>query len=263
MQQNLKGSWVLITGASSGFGAATALAFAAQGARLILGARRQDRLAEVAQKAYSSGSPEVLYEFLDVTDSESVGRFIEHVKKHTAQVHVLINNAGGALGLDPIVSADERDWEIMFKTNVLGLLRMCKAVLPLMIPYKSGTIINVGSIAGHTAYEGGSAYCGAKAAVRQITKVLRLELCGTGIRVGVIDPGFAKTEFSLVRFKGDLEKAEKVYEGMEPLSAEDVAEAIVWMVTRPPHVCIDELVIKPTDQAEIYKIHRRKSPSGD
>jgi len=171
---------------------------------------------------------------------------------------VLINNAGGAHGLDPVAEAKEEDWEAMFQGNVLGLLRMTRAALPLMPRDAGATIINIGSAAGHTAYEGGAAYCGAKAAERKITEALRLELNGTGIRVGTIDPGMAKTEFSMVRFKGDTGRAQKVYEGTQPLMAQDVAEAMVWVASRPPHVNIDELLIKPTDQAAVHKVYRRK-----
>ena len=259
MRMDLSGQWVLITGASSGFGAAGALAFAREKTRLLLGARRVERLAQVAEQARQAGATEVHYHYLDVTRTDSVEEFARWVRERTDQIHVLINNAGGALGLDPVVEGKDEDWETMFQTNVLGILRMCRAILPLMIPHNFGTIINIGSIAGHTAYEGGSAYCGAKAAVRQITRTLRLELCGTGIRVGNIDPGMAETEFSIVRFKGDRERAAKVYEGVEPLRAEDIAEAMVWVASRPPHVCIDEMVIKCTDQAEVYKVHRRIS----
>ena len=144
----------------------------------------------------------------------------------------------------------------MFEINVLGVLRMTRAILPLMKDTQ-GSIINIGSIAGRVAYEGGAAYCGAKAAELQITKALRLELCGTGLRVSTVDPGMAETEFSMVRFKGEAEKAKKVYEGVEPLTAEDIAETLVWVAARPHHVCIDEMVIKCTDQAALHKVNRR------
>jgi NADP-dependent 3-hydroxy acid dehydrogenase YdfG len=149
----------------------------------------------------------------------------------------------------------------MLEANVLGLLRVTRAFLPLMVQRPGGTILNIGSVAGHTAYEGGAAYCAAKAGELQITRALRLELCGTGVRVCTVDPGLAETEFSLVRFHGDADRARKVYEGMTPLSAEDVAETLVWVACRPPHVCIDELIIKPTDQAAIHKVHRRPPPA--
>jgi len=179
------------------------------------------------------------------------------VRTHTSQLDVLINNAGGAKGLDTVAEGKDEDWEFMLQANTVGLLRMTRACLPLMVNHPGSTILNIGSVAGRTAYEGGSAYCAAKAGELQITKALRLELCGTGVRVCTVDPGLAETEFSLVRFKGDAAKAEKVYEGMTPLTAEDVAETLVWVASRPPHVCIDELVIKPTDQAAIHKVHRR------
>jgi NADP-dependent 3-hydroxy acid dehydrogenase YdfG len=257
MNASLAHRWVLITGASSGFGAAAALAFAREGAQLLLGARRVDRLQQVAAEAERRGSPSSLVHPLDVTQTRSVEAFAAWVRTHTSQLEVLINNAGGAKGLDTVAEGKDEDWEFMLQANVLGLLRMTRACLPLLVNHPGSTILNIGSVAGRTAYEGGSAYCAAKAGELQITKALRLELCGTGVRVCTIDPGLAETEFSLVRFKGDTAKAGKVYEGMTPLTAEDVAETLVWVASRPPHVCIDELVIKPTDQAAIHKVHRR------
>jgi NADP-dependent 3-hydroxy acid dehydrogenase YdfG len=170
----------------------------------------------------------------------------------------LINNAGGALGLDTVAEGKDEDWETMMQTNVLGVLRMTRATLPLMMNNPGSSILNIGSFAARTVYEGGAAYCAAKAGELQISRALRLELLGTGIRVCSIDPGLAKTEFSLVRFKGDAAKAEKPYEGTEPLLAEDIAEILVWVANRPPHVNIDEMLIKPTDQAAIHKVYRRK-----
>lgn len=259
MPSSLANQWVLITGASSGFGAAAARQFGALGANVLLGARREDRLKAVAGEAQKAGAPAAEYHTLDVSHTKSVQAFVEWVKGKTDKVDVLLNNAGGAKGADKLADAKDEDWEFMFQTNVLGLLRMTRAVLPLMVNNPGSSIINIGSIAGRLAYEGGSAYCAAKAAELSITKALRLEINGTGVRVASVDPGFARTEFAKVRFKGDEAKAEKVYEGMTPLSADDVAETIVWVATRPPHVCIDELVIKPTDQAAVYKIHRRTS----
>lgn len=255
---------MLITGASSGFGAAAARAFGAEGARLLLGARRVDRLEEVAARARAAGAVEAQVQYLDVTQTSSVEAFMswarERMRQSTVEERpllVLINNAGGAHGLDPVAEGRDEDWETMLQTNVLGLLRMTRAALPLMPRDAGATIINIGSIAGRVAYEGGAVYCGAKAAELQITRALRLELCGTGIRVSTVDPGMAETEFSLVRFKGDAARAKQVYAGTRPLTAEDVAETLVWVATRPVHVNIDELVIKPVDQAAIYKVHRR------
>lgn len=195
---------------------------------------------------------------MDVANTASVEAFAQWVKGVTPRVDVLINNAGGAHGVDPVAAAKDEDWETMFQVNVLGVLRTTRAILPLM-KGTNGSIINIGSIAGRVAYEGGAAYCGAKAAELQITRALRLELNGTGLRVSTVDPGMAETEFSIVRFKGDEEKARKVYEGVEPLTAEDIAETLVWVASRPPHVCVDEMVIKCTDQAALHKIHRRPS----
>ena len=256
MASTLKDKWVLITGASSGFGAAAAVAFAREGARLLLGARRVDRLNEVAAKCRDEGAGAAEVQRLDVASTPSVEAFAQWVKATAGQVDFLINNAGGAHGLEPVAQGRDEDWEAMMQINVLGVLRMTRAILPLMHG-TNGYIINIGSIAGHVAYENGAAYCGAKAAELSITRALRLELCGTGIRVGTVDPGMAETEFSVVRFKGDAAKAAKVYEGVEPLTAEDIAETLVWVASRPQHVCIDEMVIKCTDQASIHKVNRR------
>lgn len=268
MLSRLANHWVLITGASSGFGAAAARAFAAEGSRLLLGARRSDRLEHVARECRKAGSPDVQVHSLDVSSTPIVDEFVHWAREQitrnpkpgtqTPALDVLVNNAGGAKGLETVAEGKDEDWEFMMQTNVLGVLRMTRACLPLMLHNPGSAIINIGSIAGRVAYEGGSAYCGAKAAELQITKALRLELSGTGVRVSTVDPGMAETEFSIVRFKGDEAKAKKVYEGVEPLTAEDVAETIVWVASRPPHVCIDEMVIKCTDQAAIHKVHRRK-----
>jgi len=257
----LANKWVLITGASSGFGAAAARAFAREGAKLLLGARRVDRLEAVAAEAKKAGSPAAHARTLDVSQTKSVNDFAAWTRTHTDRLDVLINNAGGAKGLDTVAQGKDDDWEFMMQTNVLGVLRMTRACLPLMVNNPGGTILNIGSIAGHVAYEGGAAYCAAKAAELKITQALRLELSGTGVRVGTIDPGLAETEFSIVRFKGDTERAKKVYEGINPLTAEDIAEALVWAASRPPHVCIDEMIIKCTDQAAIHKVHRRTQPT--
>jgi len=259
MNTRLKSKWVLITGASGGFGAAAARAFGEAGANLLLGARRTENLKTVAADALNAGAANAEYHFLDVSKTSSVNEFVQWVRTKTDRVDVLINNAGGALGLDPVAEGKDEDWETMLQTNVLGVLRMTRATLPLIPRDAGGSIINVGSTAGHVAYEGGSAYCAAKAGELQITRVLRLELNGTGIRVSTVDPGLAKTDFSVVRFKGDLERAEKVYAGTHPLVAEDVAEILVWVASRPPHVNIDELIVKPVDQAAMHKIFRRKT----
>jgi hypothetical protein len=255
MSTNLAGRWALVTGASSGFGAATALRFAAEKANLLLGARRVSRLEEIAAEAIRRGAPAARVHALDVMKTSSVEVFAAWARSITPKIDVLVNNAGGAIGRDPVAGGKDEDWEFMLQANVLGVLRMTRALLPL-IP-SGGSIVNVGSVAGRTAYEGGAAYCAAKAGELQITRSLRLELCGSGIRVGTIDPGLAETEFSVVRFRGDRDQARKVYEGIDALTSEDVAEAIVWMASRPAHVNIDEILIQPTDQASVFKIHRR------
>jgi len=259
MASSLSNKWVLITGASSGFGAAAARAFGRLGSRLLLGARRTDRLQTVANEARKAGAPDAQFFSLDVAQTESVNAFVKWARGVTDKLDVLINNAGGAKGLDTVAEGKDDDWEFMMQTNVLGVLRVTRACLPLMVRNPGSLILNVGSIAGRVAYEGGSAYCGAKAAELQITKALRLELSGTGVRVCTLDPGMAETEFSVVRFNGDEARARKVYDGVQPLTADDVAEAMVWMADRPPHVCIDEMLIKCTDQAAIHKVHRRSS----
>jgi len=260
----LKNKWVLITGASSGFGAAAATAFGAAGARLLLGARRLDRLEQAAAQARAAGAPAAHFHSLDVAQTASVTDFmrwaaniIQGPRTPAGRLHVLINNAGGAQGLDPVAGGKDQDWEIMLQTNVLGLLRMTRAALPWMAHEAGASIINIGSVAGHTAYEGGAAYCAAKAGELQITRSLRLELLGTGIRVSTVDPGLAETEFSVVRFKGDTARAKQVYAGLNPLRAADIAETLVWVASRPAHVNIDELIIKPVDQASVTKLNRR------
>jgi NADP-dependent 3-hydroxy acid dehydrogenase YdfG len=261
MKTPLKNKWVLITGASSGFGAAAARAFGTEGAKLLLGARRVERLKKVAAESLRAGAAAAHAHELDVTKTASVETFVAWARRKMSRqkdLHVLINNAGGAHGQDSVAEGKDADWETMLQTNVLGVLRVTRAALPLM-PHDAGaSIINIGSVAGHTAYEGGAVYCAAKAGELQITRALRMELNGTGIRIGTVDPGLAETEFSLVRFKGDAERAKNVYEGINALTAEDIAETLVWVASRPPHVNIDELLVKPVDQAAIYKIYRRK-----
>jgi 3-hydroxy acid dehydrogenase / malonic semialdehyde reductase len=257
MSFSLAGKWVLITGASSGFGAASARAFGAQHCNLLLGARRVDRLEAVAAEARRAGAPEAHVHSMDVTKTPSVEDFVKWVRTKAGAVDVLINNAGGAHGLQSVATGRDEDWETTLQTNVLGLLRVTRAVLPLIPRDAGSSILNIGSVAGRTAYEGGGDYCAAKAGELKITQVLRLELNGTGIRISSIDPGMARTEFSDVRFKGNTARAEKVYEGVNPLVAQDVADTLVWVASRPAHVNIDELVIKPVDQAATFKVFRR------
>ena len=237
----------VITGASSGIGAATAKHLAQAGYHLILGARRLERLREVAEPLGAQAFA------LDVTDAESVAAFCDQI----SAVNVLVNNAGGALGLEPIAQAEDEKWRTMFESNVLGTMRMTRTLLPKLEESGQGHIVVIGSIAGIEVYPGGGGYTAAKHAERALTETLRLELLGKPIRVTEIAPGLVETEFSLVRFGGDADKAKKPYQGMTPLTADDIAEAITWVVTRPPHVNIDQMVIRPLDQATATLVHRR------
>ena len=259
MKLSLKNKWVLITGASSGFGAAAARAFGAAGAKLLLGARRVDRLKKVAAESRKVGAAAAHFHELDVSKTASVETFIVWARKRIGRqkLHVLVNNAGGAHGVNTVAEGRDADWEAMLQSNVLGVLRVTRAALPLLARDAGASILNLGSVAGHAAYEGGAVYCAAKAGELQITRALRLELLGTGIRVGTVDPGLAETEFSIVRFRGDAALAKKGYEGMNPLTAADIAEILVWIASRPAHVNIDELIVKPVDQAAIGKVYRR------
>lgn len=244
----------VVTGASSGIGAATARALAAAGWHVFLGARRQDRLQEVAESIAKAGGQATAI-VLDVTDNDSVDAFAARLPD---ALHLLVNNAGGAQGAERIDAALEDKWRWMWETNVLGTMRMTRALLPRLRASGDGHIINVGSIAGFETYIGGAGYTGAKHAESALTNTLRLELLGEPIRVTDVAPGLAETEFSLVRFAGDAERAKSVYQGMEPLTADDVADCIVWAATRPSRVNIDEIVVRPRDQATATMVHRRE-----
>jgi NADP-dependent 3-hydroxy acid dehydrogenase YdfG len=229
----------VVTGASAGIGAATAERLAREGFDVVLGARRVEKLREVAERCGGRAYA------LDVTEDDSVNVLAAELER----VDVLVNNAGLALGRDPIAELSLEDAEIMWQTNVMGLLRVTKALLPKLLTSPSGHIVNVGSVAGTEPYVNGGGYTASKHAVRAITRTLRLELVGKPIRITEILPGLVETEFSLVRFKNDSEKASAPYEGITPLVAEDIADSIAWAVTRPPHVNIDEIHIKPRAQA--------------
>lgn len=240
----------VVTGASAGIGAATARALAQSGFSVVIGARRLDRLESLAQEIGARALP------LDVTDDDSVAAFAEQVP----EVRVLVNNAGGAIGREPVAEADLDAWRWMWEVNFLGTVRVTKAFLPALERSGDGHIVVVGSIAGFEAYRNGAGYVAAKHAERAATKTLRLELLGKPVRVTEVNPGLvAGTEFSQVRFGGDMEKASQVYQGLTPLGPEDVADCITWAVTRPSHVDIDEIVIRPRDQATATEIHRRST----
>lgn len=235
-----------MTGASAGIGAATAIRLADEGFDVVLGARRLDRVEEIARKCDGRGLE------LDVTEPASVDRFVSEL----TACSLLVNNAGLALGMDPITDMPEEHVEVMWETNVLGLLRMTRALLPLLEESAAGHIVNLGSIAGFEVYSGGAGYTASKHAVRAITRTLRLELLGRPIRITEVAPGLVETEFSIVRFEGDADKAQAPYEGMTPLTAEDVADCIAWAVTRPLHVNIDEIVVRPRAQAAATLVAR-------
>ena len=235
-----------VTGASSGFGAAAAGALRRAGFEVVLGARREDRLRAVAESVGAR------WMRLDVTDPASVTAFAARLER----VDVLVNNAGNAFGAESVAEADEAKWRAMFELNVMGVLRMTRALLDKLISSGDGLIVNVGSIAGFETYPGGAGYTASKHALRALTRTLRLELLGRPVRVSEVSPGLAETEFALVRYGGDAERARKLYQGMTPLTAEDVAEAIAWIATRPAHVDIDELVIRPRDQATAMLVYR-------
>jgi hypothetical protein len=236
----------VVTGASSGIGAATARRLVAAGFDVIAGARRIDRLREVTDPIGARAIQ------LDVTDRASVEAFCAQVER----CNVLVNNAGGAHGLEPVAQADDEHWRTMWETNVLGLMFMTRALLPKLEESRDGHIVNVGSIAGFETYPGGAGYTSVKHGVRAITRTLRLELLGKPIRVTEVDPGLVETEFSIVRL-GSKERADKVYEGITPLTGDDIADCIVWAVTRPAHVNIDELTVRPIAQATARDVSRR------
>jgi 3-hydroxy acid dehydrogenase / malonic semialdehyde reductase len=245
---------VVITGASSGFGEAFALCFAKLGHPLVLGARRIEKLKAVAEAARKAGSPRAIALPLDVRSRDSIHKFAAAAELETPEI--LINNAGGALGRAPIAEFEDEDLVGMVEANLTGLLRMTREVLPGLIRRKKGHVINISSLAAHGVYEGGGIYAPVKHAVRAVSQALRLELSGSDVRVTDVAPGMAETEFSVVRL-GSEEKAKTVYAGMKPLTAQDVADVVVWVATRPAHVNISEVVLTPTDQAGLTKVHRR------
>jgi NADP-dependent 3-hydroxy acid dehydrogenase YdfG len=241
--------YALITGASSGFGAAIASSLAKEGYGLILTARRLDRLIAL-KETLSQDSPDIIIGQLDVRDRAAVNQWVDALDDHVKQnLSILINNAGLAAGRSTIDQGLASDWEQMIDTNLTGLLYVSQAVIPLLKARKEGLIINITSIAGKEAYPQGNVYCATKAAVDQLTKGMRMDLLPFGIRVSSIAPGAAETEFSLVRFKGDEDQASAVYQGFTPLDAKDIADAVQFIVTRPPHVSIHDLVIMPSAQA--------------
>jgi NADP-dependent 3-hydroxy acid dehydrogenase YdfG len=253
---SLKGKIVLITGASSGIGAATALAFAAEGARLLLAARRTEKLATVAAQASEKGAASVHTFALDVRNRAAVAAAIAALPAEWAAVDILVNNAGLSRGLEKLYTGNIDDWEEMIDTNVKGLLYVTRAVVPGMVERGRGHVLNLGSTAGELTYPGGAVYCATKAAERAVNDGLRQDVLGTPVRVTTVDPGMVETEFSTVRFHGDTERAANVYKNIKPLSPEDVAEVIVWAAARPPHVNIARVLLTPVQQANSLLFHR-------
>jgi len=250
------GKIVFVTGASGGIGAATALAFASEGARLLLAARRAGRLAEVASRALERGAESVFSIDLDVRDHRAVQNAIDSLPPEWAEIDILVNNAGLSRGLDKLYMGRVEDWEEMIDTNVKGLLYVTRAVVPGMIVRGRGHVISLGSTAGELTYPNGAVYCATKAAEKSINDGLRQDVLGTPVRVTSVDPGMVETDFSLVRFHGDRDRAEKVYKGIKPLTAEDVADVIVWAASRPPHVNIARVLLTPVQQANSLLFHR-------
>ncbi len=252
----MNGKTVLITGASAGIGLACAEVFAGAGARIIISARRNEKLNEVATRLKSDYSAEVLAIPCDVRSYDEVEKAFGSLPAEWANIDVLINNAGLARGLEKIQEGVLQNWEEMIDTNVKGLLYVSRVVLPGMVSRGAGFVINIGSIAGHEVYPGGNVYCGTKHAERAISKAMSIDLNGTGVRVTSIDPGMVETEFALVRFHGDAEKAAGVYKGFDPLLGRDIAEIALFCATRPGHVDIQSVLVTPTAQATAMITHK-------
>jgi len=248
---------VLITGASSGIGAAIARVFAQAGAKLILAARRQERLEQLADELSKEFTSAIHLLPLDVCDRAAVESALTNLPASWSSVDILINNAGLSRGLDKLHEGSFRDWEEMIDTNIKGLLYLTRLIVPGMVNRGRGHVVNLGSTAGHQTYPSGNVYCATKAAVRVISEGLKQDLLGTPVRVSSVDPGLVETEFSQVRFRGDTERAKRVYQGLTPLTPADVADVVFFCVTRPPHVNISEVLVMPTDQAGSMLFNRQ------
>lgn len=247
---------VLVTGASSGIGAACARIFAQNGARTILAARRLDKLEQLAAEITETYGREVHLLQLDVCDRFQVESTLAALPAPWSDIDILINNAGLSRGLDKLQTGSIQDWEEMIDTNVKGLLYVTRSLLPGMVSRGRGHVINLGSIAGHQAYPGGNVYCATKAAVKAISEGMKLDLLGTPVRISSVDPGMVETDFSEIRFRGDSDRAKQVYQGLTPLTPEDVAEVVFFCATRPAHVNINEVILMPVDQASATMVHR-------
>ncbi len=253
---DMKGKTVLITGASSGIGEACARTFAASGARLVLASRRAERLKDLASDlAKEHGTSSHLLP-LDVSKRATVEKAFSTLPAEWCKVDILVNNAGLGRGMDKLHQGDVDEWDEVLDTNVKGLLYVSRAVIPGMVERGRGHVVNIGSVAGREVYPGGNIYCASKFAVKALTRAMKIDLLGTPVRVSTVDPGMVETEFSIVRFRGDRERAAKVYQGLEALRAEDIADAVLWVTTRPPHVDVTEMVVMPTAQATATLSHR-------
>jgi hypothetical protein len=254
---SLQGKTVLVTGASSGIGRATAIAFAREGARLLICARRLEPLDELQQILTAAGAPAVHIFQLDVQIRAAVEASIEYLPAAWKEIDVLVNNAGLSRGLAKVYEDDPQNWEEMIDTNVKGLLYVTRSIVPGMVARGKGHVINLGSTAGYITYANGAVYCATKAAEKAISEGLKIDLMGTAVRVTSVDPGMVETNFSSVRFRGDEERAAKVYQNITPLQPEDIADAIVWAATRPAHVNIHNIVMTTIDQANSTVFNRR------
>jgi serine 3-dehydrogenase len=253
----MKGSVALITGASAGIGAATARRFAAVGANLVLWARREDRLIQLAADLREAHRVDIHTACVDVRDRSRVNSAAAQLLRDIGTPDLLLNNAGLASGLSFVQDGDHEDWDRMIDTNLKGLLNVTRAVLPAMVERGTGHVINIGSTAGHQVYPKGNVYNATKFGVKALTEGMNLDVSGTGIRVSSVDPGFVETEFSVVRFHGDAERAEGVYQGFTPLSADDVADVVLFVATRPAHVNVHDVVLLPTAQRNVYVLDRK------
>ena len=257
----MKGSWALVTGASAGMGRAIAQALAARGVNLLVNARRENRLLDLKEELYGKHGVRVEPLIFDIRDLKQCESALKGKADLVSEVSILVNNAGLGRGTGPIYEGSIDDWEQTIDTNIKGLLYMTRLILPQMVKRNAGHVVNIGSVGGRWTLPGSVVYCATKFAVRAITDGLRMDLMGKKIRVTNIEPGLVKTEFSLVRAGGDEAKAEAVYEGFKPLQPEDIAEAVIWCLERPPHVNVQELVVFPTDQVGVGQMYIHREPT--
>jgi len=255
--KRLSNTIVCITGASSGIGASCAKAFASEGASLLLLARRKDRLDTLAANLTAEFGTRTLTATLDVRNRERVETLFSALPLEWRSINILLNNAGLSRGLDKLHEGKVQDWEEMIDTNVKGLLYVSRTVIPGMVQRGTGHVVNIGSIAGHQVYPGGNVYCATKHAVKALTEGLKMDLLGTGVRVCSVDPGLVETEFSIVRYHGDTQRAAQTYVNLKPLGPDDIADVVLFCVTRPPHVDIAQVIVMPTAQASVHHVHRK------